>query len=269
MLIAPIQTGSESEIDAGGPSSLPSVDYAARRLRDTVWSSRAGEFVYRLLTRLGTNLSRLGVSADAITWLSIVLAGAAALSIGFGQFVPGAVLVALSGSCDAIDGAVARASGTSTRYGALLDSTMDRVADGLPLLGIMAFYAGSPLVLVPACAMMTAFLVSYVRARTESLGAALPPLFMRRAERLVALLVALLVAPLEVMGAPMEAPLLLVGVTVLGATSGLGGIWALRTARQALAGPHDDGVDVSSLRGAGAEELAPHSHRSAPSHPGL
>jgi CDP-diacylglycerol---glycerol-3-phosphate 3-phosphatidyltransferase len=109
----------------------------------------------------------------------------------------------------------------------------------MPLLGVVVFYAGAgTIAVVPASAMMAAFLVSYVRARAESLGALLPPLFMRRAERVLLLVFTLLLAPVvQIDALPVRAPLLLLGVGVIGMMSLAGAFVALRSARAALSGP--------------------------------
>jgi CDP-diacylglycerol---glycerol-3-phosphate 3-phosphatidyltransferase len=221
--------------------------YAASRLGSTVWGRAPALAVYRGLLRLGGWLAARGVSADAMTLFSVVLAAVSGVSAALGYFTLAAVMVLASGAADALDGAVARAAGTSSRYGALLDSTVDRLSDGLPLLGVAIFYAGTgTLAAVPAAAMMAAFLVSYVRARAESLGARLPPLFMRRTERVVLLVLVFLLAPVGFGGFPVPAPLLLLGVAVLGAMSFAGALAALRSARIALSGPRVPSVTEPS-----------------------
>jgi len=87
---------------------------------------------------------------------------------------------------------------------------------------------------VPALAMMGAFTVSYIRARAEALGVRLPALFMRRAERVILITLSLLVGTISVARAPLDAPLLFLGVAVLGILNFLGCIWALKAARHIL-----------------------------------
>lgn len=257
MLTAPFVAPAPSDPAASrlATETSEAADYASSRLKHTVWDRRGPVAVYRALLHVGGLLSRLGVSANALTATSVVFAVVSGVAIGLGHFVAGAVLILLSGACDALDGAVARASGTTSRYGALLDSTVDRLADALPLLGVVFFYAGSPVVVVPTLAMMGVFLVSYVRARAEGLGGDLPPLFMRRTERVVVLVLILAVASIDlsavsalVQGAriTVEAPLLLLGVSLLGAMSFFGAASALRSARSALAGPRGGSISAPS-----------------------
>ncbi|MBX3129080.1 MAG: CDP-alcohol phosphatidyltransferase family protein [Polyangiaceae bacterium] len=209
-------------------------DYASARLRGTVWQSvPVARWGYSALLLLGAILGRSGVSAQALTWGSLgfaLLSGAAAAS---GRFPSAALLLLLSGALDVLDGVVARATGTSSRYGALLDSTVDRLADALPLTGLCLFYLGhGKAAVVPVMTMIAGFSVSYVRARAEGLGFNLPPLFMRRAERVVLLFVSLLLGKVALEHGP-PAPLTLIGVGLLGAVSFVGLLVALRAARGA------------------------------------
>jgi CDP-diacylglycerol--glycerol-3-phosphate 3-phosphatidyltransferase len=130
---------------------------------------------------------------------------------------------------------VARAAHLSSRFGALLDSTVDRLADALPLLGLVVACAQNPLepgILVVA--MISGFAVSYVRARAEGLGISLPPLFMRRAERLVLLLLALVVGSITAPGFPSEVAMLSI-IGAMGLLSVVAAVWALRSAYVVLA----------------------------------
>src|SRR5688572_5361841 len=92
----------------------------------------------RLLDPIGQALLRAGVSPNAVTMLGT--AGVIAGAFGFaaqGEFVAAVVVITLCGLTDVMDGAMARSRGTASRYGALLDSTMDRVADGAIFAGII------------------------------------------------------------------------------------------------------------------------------------
>jgi CDP-diacylglycerol--glycerol-3-phosphate 3-phosphatidyltransferase len=134
----------------------------------------------------------------------------------------------VSGAFDLLDGIVARAAHRSTRFGALLDSTVDRLADALPLLGLVVALSQTALSsAVLVVAMMTGFAVSYVRARAEGLGISLPPLFMRRAERVILLLLALVVGSISSPSFPSEVAMLsIIGVMAL--LSLVAAVWALR-----------------------------------------
>lgn len=223
-------------VSAGVGGSVTKPDAAELRLRGTVFEHvPTAHATYRVCLGVGGWLGRAGISANALTYVSLALAALAGVAAAFGSFGTAAALVVTSGLFDMLDGAVARATRTVSRWGALLDSTVDRLADGFPLLGISVFYATQGwLMAVPALAMMGAFTVSYVRARAESLGAKLPALFMRRAERVILVTLSLLVGKVALPGAPFEAPLLFIGVALLAVLNFVGCVWALKAARHVL-----------------------------------
>lgn len=210
-------------------------EYAEARLRGTVWQHVAtARICYRLLMAVGRALGRAGVSANALTYASLLFAVAAGAGAALGHFLIAAVLVLVSGVLDVLDGVVARANGTVSSFGALLDSTVDRLADGLPLLGIAIFYGqNTAAAAIPALAMLGGFTVSYVRARAESLGVVLPALFMRRAERVLVVIASLLLGAVP-LSAPLPAPLLLGSLTVMAVLNSIASIAALRAARHVL-----------------------------------
>ena len=118
-------------------------------------------------------LGRLGFTPTALTIVGFGIAVAAAIACAVGSWLAGAVLVLVGGAFDLFDGALARATGTASRLGAFMDSTFDRAGEAVVYLGIIyaAAAAGFPLGGVLAgAAMASAFLVSYTRARSESLG---------------------------------------------------------------------------------------------------
>jgi CDP-diacylglycerol--glycerol-3-phosphate 3-phosphatidyltransferase len=109
------------------------------------------------------------------------------------------------------------------------------LSDGLPLLGVALYYGqhGS-VAAVPAIAMLGGFTVSYVRARAEALGAKLPALFMRRAERVLLVTLSLLLGTVS-LGTALEAPLLIAGLGVIAVLNVVASVAALRAARHVLA----------------------------------
>jgi len=221
-----------------GPFSFESsatADYIDRRLRGTIWQNVGfAHTLYGRCLALGRRLGQSGVSPNALTYASLLLAALAAVLAGFGYFAGAALLLALSGVCDILDGAVARASGRATPFGALLDSTVDRLSDAFPLLGLIVYYADShAAVALSAFAMLSSFAVSYVRARAEALGAELPPLFMRRAERFIFLIISLLLGALP-LGPTLPSRLTLAGVSLMGLLSAVGAVIALRAAQRTL-----------------------------------
>lgn len=143
---------------------------------------------------LGARLHRHGVTADEITLLGLGLAAATAVVIGIGQLWVGVGLIIVGGLMDALDGAVAKAAGSSSKRGAFFDSTADRVADALIFGGVAWYLAAGrhPLeAMLPFAIFGAGSLVSYERAKAESLGFSGKGGLMERAERLILLGVAL------------------------------------------------------------------------------
>ncbi|WP_437311677.1 CDP-alcohol phosphatidyltransferase family protein [Sorangium sp. So ce388] len=141
-------------------------------------------------------LVRLGVSPDALTYLSLALSLACAPLIATGRFRAGAALLVASAILDALDGMVARQGGRASRAGAVLDSCLDRLSDAAPLIGLAVFYRGHAAALaIPLAAMAASSLVSYARAKADVYRISLPNGLMRRHERLAYLVAALVFGP--------------------------------------------------------------------------
>ncbi len=173
-----------------------------------------------LTVSVALGLGRLGITPNALTYASFAPAAAAIFATATGNFVPAVLLMLLSGVCDFLDGPLARSSGKTSRYGALLDSTLDRFSDAAPLIGLCVFYSDHGWAcLVPAATLFAAYTVSYVRARAEGLGIALPPLWMRRTERMVLIGGALLLAPLNFGASTLPAPVTLGVIAMIGLLS--------------------------------------------------
>jgi len=151
--------------------------------------------IERGLKPVGANLRKAGITADYLTATGVLMAGAAAVAIGSGALEVGLVLLVLTALPDALDGAVAKASGTAGPRGAYFDSVMDRVSDAL-LLGGVAWYLvdAEPghTVVLPMAVLGASFLVSYQRAKADSLGLDARGGLMERAERTIMLAFGLL-----------------------------------------------------------------------------
>jgi CDP-diacylglycerol---glycerol-3-phosphate 3-phosphatidyltransferase len=148
----------------------------------------------RLMRPVGRALARTPVSPNAITVLGVGLQGVVTWQIVTGHILVAGLLGIVSGFADAFDGAVAKAKGMTSKFGALLDSTTDRLADGMIFGAIAWLYGVSPDVAsrdepwVAALALATlvvSFMVSYIKARAESLGFDCNVGLVERAERLV------------------------------------------------------------------------------------
>lgn len=144
-------------------------------------------------TPIARGLIRVGVGADAITVFGTVGATASALIFfPMGRWFTGAFLVWMFVMLDLLDGAVARLSGRSTKFGALLDSTCDRVADAAVFAGLGWYFArhDQPALLAASLlCLVLGSLTSYIRARAEGLGMTASVGFAERSERLIIVLV--------------------------------------------------------------------------------
>ena len=157
--------------------------------------------VDRGLTPIGVSLRRTGVTADMVTVTGIVMATAASVAIATGYLRAGFFLLILTGIPDALDGAVAKASGTSSLRGAFFDSVSDRLTDALLFGGIAWFLVDTEqghIMMLPVAVMSLAMLVSYQRAKAESLGYDAKGGLMERAERFIVLAFGLLFSELLV-----------------------------------------------------------------------
>jgi phosphatidylglycerophosphate synthase len=228
--------GSLPSSDAFTRELVSDAEEVSRKLRGGVWErSELARIVYASVLSFGRWLSAQGVSPKSLTYgaLSLALASGAAAAARY--YLLAAALLLASGALDLLDGVVARAARRTSRFGALLDSTVDRLADALPLLGLVVACAHVPLApAVLVLAMLSGFAVSYVRARAEGLGITLPPLFMRRPERLVLMLLALIAGSVTARGFPSEI-LMLSLVAVMAVLSAVAAVWAMRAAYVALA----------------------------------
>lgn len=160
-------------------------------------------------------LTWAGVSPDAVTVVGLVVALTAAGLVGAGYLLAGGLVLLASGVFDMLDGALARATGRAGPFGALLDSTVDRVSEAAVLFGVSVhflFRDSSLVVLLSFLALTGSLMVSYVRARAEALDVDCEVGVMTRTERVVALSAALVAAQ--------WLPMVL--VVVLGAIAALG-----------------------------------------------
>ena len=152
--------------------------------------------VDRVLDPVGVALSRIGISANALTGLGIIIAGIGSVLIGQGRLFLGFIFLILTGLPDALDGAVAKASGTSSVRGAFLDSVSDRITDILLFCGIAWYLASNEpgrIMMLPVAVVGAAMLISYQRAKAESLGFDAKGGIMERAERFIVLALGLLI----------------------------------------------------------------------------
>ncbi|CAN5283070.1 hypothetical protein BH11MYX1_BH11MYX1_09580 [soil metagenome] len=134
------------------------------------------------------------VSANAITLVSLALCAVTGLAVAQGH-LPGAVwLYIFAGICDALDGRLARSTGTQSAAGALFDSVCDRWGELCVFAGYAWFLRDSTWLLAVFAALAGSMMVSYTRARAEGLGIQLPGGIMQRAERIIVVAAGTLIA---------------------------------------------------------------------------
>ena len=174
--------------------------------------ARAREALKGLSDWTGRSLARVGFTANSLTALGIALSAVAAWRIADGAFLAGGLILAAGGVLDFCDGAVARARGTASRYGAFLDSVTDRVSDALVFSAFAwYFFRGGPggsgvspdgnelMAGVALAAYGGSQLTSYIRAKAESLGYDCKTGILERAERLILLCAGLILGFVEIM----------------------------------------------------------------------
>jgi CDP-diacylglycerol---glycerol-3-phosphate 3-phosphatidyltransferase len=137
-----------------------------------------------------------GLKPDHITFMSAVAAAATATAIATGHFALASALLIGGSSLDMVDGQLARAKNLETPGGAFLDSTIDRLCDGLIFAGCVVYYSGTAMMYVSLVALITCYLVSYARARSESLGLYGAEGLAQRADRIAMLGIAMAFSPL-------------------------------------------------------------------------
>jgi len=141
-------------------------------------------YYYWLLGPLFRFVNGTKLTPNQITIASVGAALVTGAAIATGHFSLAACLLIAGATLDIVDGQLARAKKLSTKSGAFLDSTLDRVSDGLIFGGCVVYYAGTPMMLVSLVVMIMSFTVSYARARGETLGVSGAEGLMQRADAL-------------------------------------------------------------------------------------
>jgi CDP-diacylglycerol---glycerol-3-phosphate 3-phosphatidyltransferase len=154
----------------------------------TYWIGEGGGWLLRHVVRA---LAATGLTPNMFTFLGLAVNSWAAALFAMGRFRQAAAVLFLAAFLDMADGQVARLVGRVTAFGAFLDSTLDRYADLALYMGLVVHYTligRSFYMALAAVAMASSFMVSYSRARAESLIPSCKVGFMERPERLVLLI---------------------------------------------------------------------------------
>lgn len=160
------------------------------RRGDSLLSTRVKEAGRAALAPVVRLAVRLHLTANTVTVIGFLIVVAASVLVATGNLLAGAAVLTAGSLLDAVDGALARATGGTTAFGGFLDSTLDRAAEAVLFGGVAAYYlltSPEPAfpVLLAMVALTGSFLVSYTRARAEGLGLTAEVGLASRVERLV------------------------------------------------------------------------------------
>jgi len=218
------------------------------------------EAVYAAALPLGRGLVALGVSANAVTVASAVIATGASVLFATGHFGLGAAVAIVASMADALDGIIARESETTSRFGQILDTTVDRYVEALLVCGIaFLIRADALLFMITMGGLVGGFMVSYASSVLREIGAPDRNAPMHRAHRLVYLLGAAVLVPFVAAALPgagvrvQLAPVMF----ALGAIAVVGNISAVRRLLRGASGPQPSGTHPPSDASARLGRAAP------------
>lgn len=147
-----------------------------------------------ILKPLAEFLAKMGIHPNFITLFSFLITSSGVIWILLKKPLIAFIWFLLSAPLDAVDGYVARISGKVSRFGAFLDSTLDRITDSLLFLSLIFVFGEDPFsFFFLSLSLVSAYLISYMRARVEGLGENLMEGLMSRYPRFVGFLILLLV----------------------------------------------------------------------------
>jgi len=143
-----------------------------------------------VLNPIGSFLNKLGITPNMMTLLGLVGNIFAAVFLTNGKFVTGGIIILALGTFDALDGTMARLRGEPTRFGGFVDSVTDRYSELFILGGVLIYFLhqqNDTAVILTYLSAAGSVLVSYIRARAESLGFDAKVGLMTRVERVIIL----------------------------------------------------------------------------------
>ena len=145
-------------------------------------------------------LSKTPLTPDIITWTGFVITIVAGVLIVTEHWLAAGIVVLVAGLFDMLDGALARATGKTTRFGAILDSTLDRLSEAILLVTLLAVfvkYGQEAESILSTAALVGSLLVSYIRARMEGLGIECKAGLFTRPERVIILSLGLMLSQFD------------------------------------------------------------------------
>ncbi|RME99933.1 MAG: CDP-alcohol phosphatidyltransferase family protein [Chloroflexi bacterium] len=160
-----------------------------------MFSEYVRKYSRKFLEPLARLISATNISPNVITVIGFLLMVGVAFVLAWGYFLLGGILITGFAIFDAIDGTLARMMGRTSRFGAFLDSTLDRFAEAVIFLGLFIHFLSQgqnlELILIYAT-VVGSLMVSYARARAEGIGVALKDGWFTRFERIFVLVIGLL-----------------------------------------------------------------------------
>jgi CDP-diacylglycerol--glycerol-3-phosphate 3-phosphatidyltransferase len=208
-----------------------------------VISERIGTWVRGYVLIVGGAIARLGLTANMLTVIGLLLNAAVAVVIATGHPGWGGAFLLVASAFDMLDGAVARSTATTSKFGGFLDSTLDRYSESVVFLGVLIYFldtadakTGSILVFI---ATVGSLMISYARARAEALGWKASVGLVARPERVILLALGLLI------GQPLWALWALAILTHLTAGARILHVWRLSRAESAASTTVDGTVRPS------------------------
>jgi CDP-diacylglycerol--glycerol-3-phosphate 3-phosphatidyltransferase len=159
-------------------------------------SEAIGSGARKVIDAMVRAIARSPISPNVVTFIGMLINIGCGVLYGYGKFFWAGLLLIFAALFDMFDGRVARIRGRVTRFGAFFDSVLDRYSDIIVYVGIMVYYArdtlahSTVLVALTGLALVGSVLVSYSRARAESLDIACKVGFLERPERMVLLIIA-------------------------------------------------------------------------------
>jgi CDP-diacylglycerol---glycerol-3-phosphate 3-phosphatidyltransferase len=175
------QMNPAGESTAGRPSGMAAIKAGVRSRMEVV----------------GRVIGATGISPNGLTLLGLVLNIGAGAIVASGMLLAGGIALLIASAFDMLDGAVARATGKASRFGAFLDSVIDRYCEAVVLIGLIVVLSragDTPLVVAATAALVGSLLVSYARARAEGLGLDCEVGLLQRPERVIILAIGLIAA---------------------------------------------------------------------------
>lgn len=201
----------------------------------TAWARKTFKSLLETVARF---FQRLGVTPNQLTLTGLLLQAGVAAIIALGYLPLAGVLLIFTSIFDAFDGTLARMTGKSSKFGAFFDATVDRYAEALVLFGLLVYFSGQPEsrieILLIFASVVGSLLVSYTRAKAESLGFTCTEGILTRAERVALLVIGLVLADWQPVAAlPSALVIVLWLLAVLSNVTAIQRVFAVRKVAQA------------------------------------